>query len=316
LTIKLFSFQTLAQTLISSIEEVDNIVVFRHSNSDPDALGSQLGFVNGLKAKFKNKQVYAAGDENKGLDFIGKMDEIPENVFNNFVAIVLDTANEDRVSDQRFKLAKTVFKIDHHPDREPFGDFSFVDTNFSSCSEIIYSLGVVMNISLTPKIAQLLYTGMVGDTGRFYYSNTNGLTFEIASKLIDQPFDPRNIYSNLYTKSLEETRANGYLLANFSLTSKNIAYFHFTEELLKTFNINRTQASNLVNSMADITGIPIWVLFVDSDDEIRVRIRSSKTEIVEVARKFSGGGHPLASGATLTEIAQINTLLNELDNLL
>jgi phosphoesterase RecJ-like protein len=68
--------------------------------------------------------------------------------------------------------------------------------------------------------------------------------------------------------------------------------------------------------MADITGIPIWVLLVDADDEIRVRIRSSKTEIVEVARKFKGGGHPLASGATLIETKQIESLLEELNNLL
>ena len=40
-------------------------------------------------------------------------------------------------------------------------------------------------------------------------------------------------------------------------------------------------------------------MFVEEADEIRVRLRSKGPIINPLAKKYNGGGHPLASGATV-----------------
>ena len=43
------------------IKKYDTIVIARHVGADPDALGSQLGLKDAIKATFPNKNVYAVG---------------------------------------------------------------------------------------------------------------------------------------------------------------------------------------------------------------------------------------------------------------
>ena len=58
-----------------------------------------------------------------------------------------------------------------------------------------------------------------------------------------------------------------------------------------------------------------WVLFIEEEDTIRVRIRSKGPVINELAAKYNGGGHPLASGATVNNWDEADQLISELDEL-
>lgn len=304
------------ENILNKIEEFGSIIIHRHVNPDPDALGSQLGLKYILESFF-DKKVYVVGEEVKGLDFIGKMDDISDDLFENSLCFVLDTANEERVSDQRYKKSPCVIKIDHHPDREPFGDISWVDTSFSSTSEMIshfFTFGDSLNIP--NEAARCLYAGLIGDTGRFQYSNTNSRTLHCASLLLKHNFDPQDIFANMYKTTLLESKAKGVLLSDFMITENGVGWYHFNEEKMNSLSIDRTQASNLVNTMANIDGVNIWVLFVQDGDSYRVRIRSSKTEINKVANKYNGGGHPLASGASVKNMDESFALIEDLNKLL
>jgi phosphoesterase RecJ-like protein len=304
------------ENILNKIEEFDSIIIHRHINPDPDALGSQLGLKYILETLFE-KKVYVVGEEVKGLDFLGKMDNISDDLFKKSLCFVLDTANEERVSDQRYKDSPCVIKIDHHPDREQFGNISWVDTSFSSTSEMIsYFFTFDGDLNIPAEAARILYAGLIGDTGRFQYSNTNSRTLHYASLLLKHSFDPQEIFTNMYKTTLVESKAKGVLLSDFMITENGVAWYHFDEEKMKSLSIDRTQASNLVNTMANIEGVNIWVLFVQDGDSYRVRIRSSKTEINSVANKYNGGGHPLASGATVKNMEESFKLVEDLDKLL
>ena len=95
-----------------------------------------------------------------------------------------------------------------------------------------------------------------------------------------------------------------------------MAYFKVTKEILEQFNISETDAANQVNTMKDIIGNRIWVMFVESENQIRVRIRSAETPINNIARQYDGGGHPLASGATVSTWAEADSLISDLVALL
>ena len=79
----------------------------------------------------------------------------------NSLAIIVDVANKERVDNQSFNKCGYIIKIDHHkPFDEPFEHLTFVDTNYSSCSEMILdnflnnSVGssIYANLPISPTI--------------------------------------------------------------------------------------------------------------------------------------------------------------------
>ena len=86
------------------IQKYETIIIHRHVRPDPDALGSQLGLKALIKQAFPEKKVYAVGEEEPSLAFFGKMDTIEDDVYKGALVIVCDTANTERISDQRYKL--------------------------------------------------------------------------------------------------------------------------------------------------------------------------------------------------------------------
>ena len=306
------------QEVLNKLKEYNTIIIHRHVNPDPDALGSQGGLQKVLQTSFPEKKVYVVGEEVEGLKFLNRMDEIEDEVYNGALVIVCDTANEERISDKRFIKGEFIIKIDHHPNREPYGDLLWVDTSYSSTSEMLVDFFVEFNqvLQVTKDAAKLLYAGIIGDTGRFLYDNTTSRTLRLAGELLESSFNPTEIYQELYTTSIETAKLQGFILQQFQVTKNGLASIFITKKIMEEFNVSPIEAANLVNSMANIEGNQIWVLFIEYDEEIRVRIRSKKTEIHTTAYLFNGGGHPLASGASVKDMNEGAQLLRTLDDLL
>ncbi|MFX7845285.1 hypothetical protein ABTK14_23800, partial [Acinetobacter baumannii] len=77
-------------------------------------------------------------------------------------------------------------KIDHHPlpsIEECFGDFLIVHPDRPAASEIValFCLSRSKKYVLSKEEATYLYCGIVGDTGRFTYQDTDGATLRIAA---------------------------------------------------------------------------------------------------------------------------------------
>ena len=101
--------------LLSLVKDFDIITIFRHQVADHDALGAQFAMKEYLKTAFPEKEVYALGKSvGPGARLYPSIDEVDDEKVYNSVAIVLDSANKDRVDDARFQKAKCILKIDHH----------------------------------------------------------------------------------------------------------------------------------------------------------------------------------------------------------
>lgn len=300
------------KSILNKIDLYDKIIVHRHVNPDLDALGSQLGLK--LILEGMGKTVFVVGEESEGLKFLGRMDTIEDDVYEDSLVIVCDTANTERISDSRFDKGNYLIKIDHHPNREPYGDICFVDTDYSSTSEMIADL--FDGYSYSKEASKLLYAGIIGDTGRFLYDNTKVNTFKTASVLLEKGFNPNDIYSELYKERIEVSRLKGYILQNFQVTESGLAYMYLSDGILEKFNVSRNEASNLVNVLSGIVGNEIWLFLIKTEEGYRIRIRSKNTAINIVAEEFGGGGHPLASGVNLKEREETVILLNRLNSLL
>ncbi|WP_059103810.1 DHH family phosphoesterase [Shouchella shacheensis] len=302
-------------SILKQIETFDTIIIHRHVRPDPDALGSQLGLKTLIKTRYPEKRVFAVGEEEPSLSFLGSMDLIDDAVYEEALVIVCDTANTGRISDQRFHLGKMLIKFDHHPNEEPYGDIVCVDTTVSSTSELVVALvEEVGDFVMTPEAALLLYGGIVGDTGRFRFRNTTGVTMRRTGLLLDTNFDNHVFYSNLYKRSVKMVRLEGYVLSNFEVVNGTIGVMRLPQELLKKFEVTANESSLLVNSFSDVEGLKAWVFFVEEEasDKIRVRLRSKGVVVNEIAKEHDGGGHPVAAGATAYSWEETKTVVQKL----
>ena len=126
--------------IIDTISKYETIIIHRHVRPDPDAYGSSFGLKEILKASYPDKQVFTVGEHDETLSFLTKPDYVSDEQYEGALVIVTDTANTERIDDQRYKLGSFIIKIDHHPNDDPYGDLLWVDTNGSSASELIYEL--------------------------------------------------------------------------------------------------------------------------------------------------------------------------------
>ncbi|CRK84401.1 DHH family phosphoesterase [Neobacillus massiliamazoniensis] len=303
------------EKILEAIQQYETIIVHRHVRPDPDAYGSQCGLVEILKESYPEKKIYAVGREEPSLYYMRRLDFIEDSVYKGALVIVCDTANAERICDDRYSLGDKLIKIDHHPNEDPYGDLLWVDTSASSCSEMIYEFylyGKNKGLKLNDAGARLLYAGIVGDTGRFLFPSTTEKTFGYAGELIHYHFSRTELYDKMYEMSPNLIKLNGYILQNFKFESNGVASVILSKKILEEFDVRPPEASQLVGILGDVKGIKAWVFFIEEDDQIRVRLRSKGPVINGIARKFKGGGHPLAAGASIYSWDEVENVLSEL----
>lgn len=306
--------------IIAKIEAYDYIAIYRHVNPDFDAFGSQFGLYDIIKTTYPDKNVYVCGDFS--LDLVEKYtvnanyDDIDYG--NDVLGIVLDTANKERIDDKNYQKCKELIKIDHHIVIDSYGDLNYEDSTASSASQLVtqlYKDNDVLKISQDG--AGALYLGIIGDTSRFLYKNTDIRTFEAASVLMKTGIDIIQLYDRIYLKQAKELEVNKFILNNYKYDS-GVAYYILTDEDLKQLGISRERGSDFVNVLSGVIEYKIWVAITQNvaDNNWRVSIRSRDFAVNEVAKKYNGGGHALASGAKLDSIEILPKLIEDLKELI
>lgn len=294
--------ETMKQQILDKIKQYDTIIIHRHVRPDPDAYGSQHGLKTLIEANFPNKRVFATGTHDDSLTFMATPDVVEDATYEGALVIVTDTANTDRIDDQRYTKGDFLIKIDHHPNDDQYGDMLWVDTTASSCSEMIYELFEAARASegwvLSDRSASLLFAGIVGDTGRFMFPSTTLKTFCTAGDLVEYNFDRNDIFNGMYEMDRKLLNLQGYLYQHFDIDELGAASVRLSKDVLAQFDATASEASLLVGSLGNVKGITAWVIFIEEGDSIRVRLRSKGPVINTLAKEFNGGGHPLASGAT------------------
>ena len=113
--------------------------------------------------------------------------------------VFLDCGNIDRMPVEFLSEGDNfLINIDHHHDNTRFGDVNLVEVGASCTAEIVYELAVALGAEITPEMASALYVGLITDTGKFMYENTNAHTHRIAADLIDAGVDVDDTYRRLY----------------------------------------------------------------------------------------------------------------------
>lgn len=309
--------------LYDLIEKHNKIIIHRHKKPDFDCIGAQMALKSFLQLNFPTKEIYAVGKEDfEEFNFLGEVDNIIDEDYQNALIIVVDTANRERIEDNRYHLGVNIVKIDHHIsyDDELYGTLNIINDKISSSCELLFNIfeyfqKLNSQIIIDKNICEKLFYGIYSDTGGFKFPNTTSDTFLVVSKLRASNFDYEKVMLRLTTYPYDIMKLVGYIYNNLNVNNQ-VGYIYFDSELQKKLNITPQMVSKVVNFIGLISELKIWVVFNQYPTFIRGNIRSREEYNVEViAKRHNGGGHKNASGIKIFDDKEILTIIKELEEL-
>jgi phosphoesterase RecJ-like protein len=303
--------KVIVNKIMEKIKQYENIFIFGHVRPDGDCYGSQFGLKAVIEANYPKKHVFVITDNCDYVKFLGSSVVIDDELLINGLSIVVDTSDADRVSNDNFRGACEVIKIDHHDPLDHFGNINYELPQYPACCQIIAEMVMELNLKITTQAARALFVGLVTDTGWFKYRGVTSDTFKCAAFLISCGVEVDEVSELLSTVTFEELKFKGVVIDRLK-TKGHFLYCVLTKELIEKHGITDEQASNCVNHFASVEGYPIWALVIENKNgKIRIRIRSNNINIIPLAQKYEGGGHDMAVGAKLTSWNDLDNFIND-----
>jgi bifunctional oligoribonuclease and PAP phosphatase NrnA len=301
---------TAIERVAGEIRNRDRFLLTAHEGPDGDALGSLLGMHHLLTQLGKDSVMFLAAKEfplpieYRFLPLEEVFHEAPADMADR-AAIFLDCGNIDRMPVD-FLSEEGVFtlNIDHHHDNTLFGDVNLVEVDASCTAEIVYELAILLGAVITPEMAAALYVGLVTDTGKFMYENTNARTHRIAADLIEAGVGVDETYRRLYEHvPIEKLRLLSRALEGIQHHCDDrlvLAYVGAADYAASGAGEEMTEG--IIDHLRSVEGSRVAALIRDLGDRGRaarkVSLRSSdgEVDVSAIARKHGGGGHKRAAG--------------------
>jgi len=288
----------------------DRFLLTAHEGPDGDALGSLLGLHKVLTQLGKDSVMFMAAKEfplpveYRFLPLEEVFHEPPADMADRTV-VFLDCGNSDRMPVEWLTAdGNDVINIDHHHDNTRFGDVNLVEVGASCTAEIVYDLALLLGAKITPDIASALYVGLITDTGKFMYENTNAHTHRVAADLIDAGVNVDDTYRRLYEHvPIEKLRLVSRALDGISsYCDGRLAISYITAADYEATGAGEEMTEGLIDHLRSIEGVKVAAVIRDLGNRGRaarkVSLRSSAgdVDVSAIARLNGGGGHKRAAG--------------------
>ncbi len=299
-------------TLIDEMKSSDRIMLTTHERPDGDALGSLLGLWYWLEVQGKNQIVpLIERPVPKMYSFLPRAGKIytleDENLprIDVDTVIVVDVASLERIGEvaEKVQTKHKVLVIDHHETLENNGLMGFVDPSYAACGEIISEIFINTNTPFIQESAICLYVAQATDTGGYRFSNTNARSHRIASHLMETHFDLEEINTRIFdTITISQFELMKRVLSRAKLEVQGkVSYSYLTQKDFEQIGASLEDCHNLVNTLREIDGVSVGVLFTEINSEkTKISIRSRKNfHAGDFLTQYGGGGHRCAAGGTL-----------------
>lgn len=290
--------------------DVDAWLVCPHMSPDADTLGSALAMARLLRGLGKRAWVACADPVQGRYGFLAGASEVaigrlPDDLPANAGVVTLDAADFGRLGAMGplVEHIRPFVNLDHHVSNSRFGTHNWVDTTSAATGELVYMLYDYFGVPLDGDAATALYAALVTDTGFFRYPATTPRTLAMASELIAAGVNFTAVLEAIYERqSPGAVRLAGLALARMQLEAGGrVAWTSISRELFEQAGATEDDAEGIVDELRKIEGVEvIYILRESTDDRVRVSVRSKHgIDVNEVAKRFGGGGHRLASGCLM-----------------
>ena len=317
-------FMELSQEKINALRllvetEPKNIVILSHTNPDGDAIGSSLAWGEALRKKGHKVTCIVPNKYPYYLDWMTGISELV--IFKNDsegraikavaeadMLFCLDFHTLSRLDEPLSRViaqnssAKRVL-IDHHLNPSESFDVMFSHPEASSTSYLVCNIITALwgAESISAAQAEVLYVGMMTDTGNFSFSNLTPALYRTIATLAETGINIPQIYNNVYNSFTEgRARLFGYTINRKMRTLRKgtVAHMSLTEEEMRRFWFQQGDSEGFVNYPLTVKKMRMSAIFIEHKDFIRVSLRSRGAVDVNLfaGRYFEGGGHHNAAG--------------------
>ena len=285
------------------LSQAKNITILTHLNPDADTLGTGLG-IYALLSKDKSKKVEIVNTSNSlpnYLDFLPYFSKIKHKIdFEGSLIIACDCGSIERLGCDL--KGRDIINVDHHASNENYGSINVVIPEYASASQVAYALFKCL-YSIDKNAARCFYTALLSDTRYFTTSSVNPEVFEVAKELVDLGVDPADVAQHLtQRRSLSSLRILEKALGNLTLKlDAKVATLYVTKEDMHASGATMPDVEGIADYAKSLVTVEVAVFAMETEEGIRVSLRSKGTDISEVAKVFGGGGHKVAAGFTLPQ---------------
>ncbi|MBQ8684428.1 MAG: DHH family phosphoesterase [Clostridia bacterium] len=293
---KRISEQEAAQRLLGA----DNILLLAHQYPDGDTLGSNFALYLALQALGKTVRVACEDVIPEKYDYMDVSASMPD--FEPTFICALDVADAKLLGSgmQEAYGDRVDLCIDHHSTNTGYAAETCVDASCAACAMIILRVIRLLEVELTPAIAQCVYTGIATDTGCFKYANADALAHRMAADCMDLgiPYEMINRV-NFDMKSRARIELERMAL-------DNMEFYHNGRVALMVITNNMVATSGATEN--DLEGLPpiprqienVWVgitLRQKADGNYKISVRTgTHADAAAVCALLGGGGHNRAAG--------------------
>jgi phosphoesterase RecJ-like protein len=284
-----------------------------HVRPDGDGLGSMLALADALEAQGKSVRLTVASTLPPRYDFLDPAKRIrrfepPGDEYCDADAVVvLDTGTWNQLGDfgtflKTLAVPKCV--IDHHLTQDDLGAVRFVDTTAEATGRLVFEAIAALGAPLSATAAHHLFVALAMDTGWFRHSNTTPATFTLAAILERAGANPTTAYEELFERNtLGRLKLTGLVLDRLTVAhGGRTAYTELLRGDYAATGAVPQDSEDLINYTRSLAGVEVGLFFIEQPrGGVKVSFRSRRVDVAKIAEQFGGGGHRLASGATLDD---------------
>ena len=289
------------------LAQADSIAIGGHVRPDGDCVGSCMGLYQYIREIYVDKEVDVYLEDIPDVHkFIEATKDIRHEIVDKKVYdlfICLDCGDEDRLgfSLPLFQSAKRTFCVDHHVSNREFADVNYTYPDASFTSELIYNL--IDKDRISKQVAEVLYLGIVHDTGVFQYSCASPATFEAAADLLRKGIDgPKIIEDTFYEKTYAQNQVLGRaLLESILLLEGRCIASYITKQQMEFYGVDAKDLDGIVSQLRVTKGVETALFMYELEPNVcKVSLRSKDTvDVSRIAQYFGGGGHKKAAGFSM-----------------
>ncbi len=284
------------------LKEHDNYYILTHQSPDGDTMGSGFALCYVLRGMGKNANVLCSDEFPKRYHFMYEGYE-PQK-FSPETIVAVDVADRNLLGTRLTQYGDYVdLCIDHHVSNVEYAARLLDYPDASACCEVMYQLFKEMNVEITTKIAECLYTGMATDTGCFKYGNTTKLCHIITAELMDCGIRLEQINREMFdTKSKARLKVEQYIISAMEYyMDDKCAMAAVTLETIKKAGLAPEEFEGIAGMSVQAEGVKVGVIIKEKDKgKFKISMRSaSDVDVSAICQKMGGGGHVKAAGCTL-----------------
>ncbi len=191
-----------------------------------------------------------------------------------------------------------MINIDHHVTNDRFGVLNIVEPDAASASEIVAGILAVWGAELTPEIAQLLLSGIYGDTLGLRTDSVTSRTMRTAADLVDAGANPLPIVDALFRIKPKSTVCVWERALQAIEWTGSLIWTALPESAFAECGAHPSEGEGIVNFLLGTEGSRAAAILYATPDGWRVSMRSMSgdVDVAKIAAVFGGGGHPRAAG--------------------